>query len=242
LCNYWYKQQYLSAWIGLWFWSLITHPLLDVFTVYGTQLLAPFSDHRFSFCAVPIVDPFYSVPLLISIIAGWFMKKHLAASQIISAITLLLTTAYLFLGIEVRDRALQHVKSKNPIIRSEAFTAMFNIFYRRIVIEEPNQYRVGFVNMLHPEPIKWHTFKKSEVSDAVLAKREVRIFYWFADDWVLPVHEGNSSVLYDMRFGATDQNLKGYWGIKINNEHVTWERFVSNLNFTSIKNLWNAAR
>ena len=232
-CNNFYKQQLLPSWIGLWFWALITHPLLDVFTVYGTQLLAPFSDHRFSLCAVPIVDPAYSVPLLLSVIIGWFIKQRIGISQTIAATMLLLTTTYLFLGIAVHDQALQFVRSqeKNPVVRTEAFTTIFSIFYRRMVIEEPNQFRVGFLNMLHSAPIKWHTFEKSKVPDEILNKREVRIFYWFADSWVLPINKNNSLLLCDIRFGANEKNLKGYWGIKIEPEKITWERFSVNLSF-----------
>lgn len=236
ICNHFYKQQLLDqlpSWIGLWFWALITHPLLDVFTVYGTQLLAPFSNHRFSFCAVPIVDPAYSFPLLLSIVIGWFIKKRIDISQTIAAATLLLTTAYLFLGIAVHDQALQFVRAyeKNPAIRSEAFTGMFSIFYRRVVIEEPNCFRVGFLNMLNPQPIKWHTLEKFNVGDATLRKREVSIFYWFADNWVLPVFDNNALLLCDIRFGTSEKNLKGHWGIKIDAEKITWERFALNPSF-----------
>jgi len=46
---------------GTWMWlftaALFTHPLLDVFTSYGTQLLAPFSRQRFACDAVGIIDP-----------------------------------------------------------------------------------------------------------------------------------------------------------------------------------------
>lgn len=233
VCNNFYKQQLLPSWIGLWFWALITHPLLDVFTVYGTQLLAPFSDHRFSFCSVPIVDPVYSVPLLLSIIAGWFIKKRIDVSQTIAAAVLLFTTAYLFLGIAVHDKALHFVRSqeKNPVVRAEAFTTMFSIFYRRIVVEEPNCFRVGFLNMLKPEPIKWHSFEKTSVPATTLNKREISIFYWFADNWVLPVLDNNSLLLCDIRFGATEKNLKGYWGIKIDAEKITWERFPVSFSF-----------
>ena len=44
--------------------SMLSHPLLDWFTTYGTQLLAPFSRHRFAIDGVGIVDPFYSLTLI----------------------------------------------------------------------------------------------------------------------------------------------------------------------------------
>ena len=154
---------------------------------------------------------------------------------------LLLTTAYLFLGVSVHEQALQFVRQqeKVPVVRAEAFTTMFSIFYRRVVVEELNQFRMGFLNMLYPQPIKWHVFKKVNVSDVMLAKREVRIFYWFADNWVLPTQENGPLIFYDMRFGTNEENLKGYWGIKVDSEKTTWEKFPPIINFAKVKLLWN---
>lgn len=43
-----WKGGALSSWIGLAVVALVSHPLLDFCTSYGTQLLAPFSDRRFA--------------------------------------------------------------------------------------------------------------------------------------------------------------------------------------------------
>ena len=239
ICNKLYRQQLLVTWIGLWFWALITHPLLDVFTVYGTQLLAPISNHRFSFCAVPIIDPAYSLPLLLSVIMGYFIKKNLRISQAIAAITLLATTSYLFLGIAVHDKALLHIRNneKFKAQRSEAFTTMFSIFYRRIVVEEDQQFHIGFLNTLSPKPIKWQSFDKEKISEEIFLKREVRIFCWFADNWVLPISDNGSIVLRDIRFGVNEQSALGYWGIKINSDKISWERFPAEINIINVKKL-----
>ena len=37
-------RQFRRGWLLLAFLALLTHPLLDCFTVYGTQVLLPFSD------------------------------------------------------------------------------------------------------------------------------------------------------------------------------------------------------
>src|SRR5690606_3929228 len=44
-------------WIHLSLWALLTHPLLDLCTSYGTQLLAPVSRERYALDAVSIIDP-----------------------------------------------------------------------------------------------------------------------------------------------------------------------------------------
>ena len=51
-------------WLAIWL-VLITHPLLDTMTVYGTQLALPFSNHPFGVGSIFIIDPLYTVPLLV---------------------------------------------------------------------------------------------------------------------------------------------------------------------------------
>ncbi|MGI4777004.1 MAG: metal-dependent hydrolase [Janthinobacterium lividum] len=51
-------------WLAMWL-ALVTHPLLDTLTVYGTQLALPFTDRPFGVGSVFIVDPLFTVPLLV---------------------------------------------------------------------------------------------------------------------------------------------------------------------------------
>jgi inner membrane protein len=58
-------------------WSLLgyaTHAFLDACTSYGTQLYWPFSDARASWNFIAIVDPLYSVPLLLG---AWLATRKL---------------------------------------------------------------------------------------------------------------------------------------------------------------------
>ncbi len=57
-----------KQWTWLWFLSLFTHPLLDCFTPYGTQLFLPFSNHRVALNNIAVVDPLYTLPFLLCII------------------------------------------------------------------------------------------------------------------------------------------------------------------------------
>jgi len=50
-------------WVRLFFWGLITHPILDCFTTYGTQLFLPFSSYRVAFNTISVADPLYTVLL-----------------------------------------------------------------------------------------------------------------------------------------------------------------------------------
>ena len=55
-------------WLALVWLALVTHPLLDAMTVYGTQVLLPFSDYPVGVGSVFIIDPLYTVPLIAGIV------------------------------------------------------------------------------------------------------------------------------------------------------------------------------
>ena len=63
------KKGTVKDWVILACWGLMTHPL-DSCTTYGTQLFAPFSTVRISWDTVGIIDPIYTLPLLIALGLG----------------------------------------------------------------------------------------------------------------------------------------------------------------------------
>jgi len=81
-----------------WFWAialaLITHPLLDAFTVYGTQLWWPLKPPPAMWSSVFIIDPLYTIWLLIGVLVAAFAGPRLIAGRLIAA-GLVLSTAYL---------------------------------------------------------------------------------------------------------------------------------------------------
>lgn len=51
--------------------ALLTHPLLDAFTVYGTQLLWPLPLAPVAWSSIFIIDPLYTLPLLLGCVLAW---------------------------------------------------------------------------------------------------------------------------------------------------------------------------
>ncbi|MFX8262561.1 metal-dependent hydrolase, partial [Acinetobacter baumannii] len=72
-----------------WFWAimlaLVTHPLLDAFTVYGTQLLWPLTPPPAMWSSVFIIDPLYTIWLLVACIAAWFLRERRGAQRALVA-------------------------------------------------------------------------------------------------------------------------------------------------------------
>jgi len=77
------------------FLSLFTHIVLDTFTSYGTQLLLPFSDRRIGFDSINVVDPVYTIPLIVGLSASLFWNKERVRTQIPNYLGLIISTIYL---------------------------------------------------------------------------------------------------------------------------------------------------
>jgi len=93
--------------LRLWSFSalcLITHSLLDYCTAYGTQLLLPFSDACLGLDTVNVVDPVYTVPLLLGTFGGLYFPT---VKYRLNGLGLLASTLYL--GITLI--AKQHVEA-----------------------------------------------------------------------------------------------------------------------------------
>lgn len=69
---------------------LITHPLLDAFTTYGTQLLWPFGP-PVAISSMFIIDPLYTLPLLAAV--AWSLWRPQATLGLVAALAL--STGYL---------------------------------------------------------------------------------------------------------------------------------------------------
>ena len=56
--------------------GMLLHILFDVVTFYGTQVLAPFSDHRFAVDVLFVIDPYLTGLLILALVAGWKLRPE----------------------------------------------------------------------------------------------------------------------------------------------------------------------
>ncbi len=84
-----------KRWSWLAFLALFTHPVLDAFTAYGTQLLLPFSNKPIAFNTISIIDPIYTVPLTLGIVVSLFFRRDVRTRRIVNGLGLLLSSLYL---------------------------------------------------------------------------------------------------------------------------------------------------
>ncbi|RZS92442.1 metal-dependent hydrolase [Aquimarina brevivitae] len=98
-----YKKNNASwkDWTLLMFWGLFTHPLLDSFTTWGTQLFWPLP-YKLSFKNIFVVDPLYTLPFLGLVIATMFYKRNNPKRQKLNRLGLMISSCYLLITLALK--------------------------------------------------------------------------------------------------------------------------------------------
>jgi inner membrane protein len=151
-------------WLAMWL-ALITHPLLDTMTVYGTQLLMPFSDHPFGVGSVFIIDPAYTLPLIAGVVAALRLQDARQGLRW-NAAALVLSTLYLGWSV----LAQQHVdRLARTSLQEQGIAAQgllvtpapFNTVLWRLVATTPDQYFEGYYSLLDTSPtVRWTAYPR----------------------------------------------------------------------------------
>lgn len=82
-----------------------THALIDAVTIYGTRLLYPVIDTPFGVGSVFIIDPLYSLPLVLIVLWGLVSSSYTARLAIWAKRALIVSTAYMLISIPLQHMA-----------------------------------------------------------------------------------------------------------------------------------------
>ena len=137
----------LSFWQTALFCTLgyATHGLLDTATSYGTMLFWPFSEVRFAWRIVSVVDPFFTVPLAGCVLAATVKRKPALARA-----GLVWAGLYLALGAVQHQNALEMgrkiaAERGHTPLRFEVKPSFGNILVWKTVYETKERYFVDAV-------------------------------------------------------------------------------------------------
>lgn len=206
--KYWPQAPYSGRRLFLTLWLvLVTHPVLDAFTVYGTQLFWPLALIPESWAAVFIIDPVYTVPLLLAVLFAIGFGMTLTARRLLAA-ALVFSTAYLGFGLAARIAAEDRVREAmqaQGIAPSElrAVPMPFNTLVWRVIAKTPDgHYYESVSSLFDSDPPEW--LRQPLNLDAAQALADVPLHQrlrWFTDDWLRYDVIGNALVVTDLRMG-----------------------------------------
>ncbi|MCM5569510.1 metal-dependent hydrolase [Burkholderiaceae bacterium FT117] len=202
------RDRFGRWWLAVWL-VLVTHPLLDAMTIYGTQLALPFSDWPFGVGSVFIIDPMYTLPLLIGLAVA--LARPGPARLRANLIGLALSTAYLCWSVLAQTIVEDRVRGAlaaagDPAAREVPMLVTptaFNTVLWRVVVMRGERYDEGFVSLLDGDRAPRFTrFDRGlallgQVGDLPAVDRMARFTHGF---WRLAEREGRI-VLTDLRMG-----------------------------------------
>lgn len=139
--------------------ALTTHPILDSFTVYGTQLFWPLQEPLqmtpISIASMFIIDPLYTIPLLIAMIVGLIKGRNLslfktglfADCQRFAMWMLIVSSGYLLLSVGLKYYAQSQAEQTlaaagvDNIVRIKTMPVLPTILMWRTLAED-NQHQL----------------------------------------------------------------------------------------------------
>ncbi|QKT04299.1 metal-dependent hydrolase [Ectothiorhodospiraceae bacterium 2226] len=197
------------AWTGLALAALGTAVLLDAFTTYGVQLFLPFSDQAVALNTIAVIDPLFTLPVLVAALTLLWLRRDRPARRILAGAALGLSGLYLGLTV-VNKLHMETVFERDLQARGVVYEryfvkpTVFNNLLWRAVVETEADYRVGFRSLLDDAgPIEWHRFpKRHALADPVAHSAAFERLVWVTKGYYqLEAGEGGALYLHDMRYG-----------------------------------------
>ena len=187
-------------------WS--THVMVDVFTSYGTQVFGPFSDTMVATSNLFIIDPFFTLPMIIGLVLVCLKQPGSPERQRIMRRALLISSLYVAFSFTIKLWATNRMKAKmiEELPEAEFISATptpFNTLLWRGLIETEDAYWVTYWSPFDDRDSKLEFLPKNRDLLKVFQGEELyETLDWFAQGhWVARKLEDGKRVLVAVRFG-----------------------------------------
>ncbi len=210
---------YYQAGIGS-FFIFSSHVLIDLFNVYGTQLLAPILRKGFALDNLFIIDPLFTIPLLIGTVGSYCLKKQTLAPKL-NEICLVLVSLYVVWSFSAQSIAhkkfrLVLAEQNNNVSRQITSAGSFTTLLWRHIAETPDGFLLAYWSWFDDanKPIKFHYIPRNDsIIKQIKNVRTFRTVDWFSQGWwFVAESDGKFARVVDVRFGeipsATGQETK----------------------------------
>lgn len=199
---------YRKRWLAAVFLVLITHPLLDCFTVYGTQVFWPFSEYPVTWSTVFIIDPAYTLPLLVGSLCALIMSRNSLRGRYLNAAGLILSSAYLVFSMAGKwqvDRAAMSTLARYNLSNASYVTAAapFNTLLWRVVFIDGNRYGEGFYSLFDASDsirLTWYDSEPALLND-IADTWSVQRLKWFTKGFYRVRGQNDQVNIADLRMG-----------------------------------------
>lgn len=195
------------------FLCLATHALLDAMTIYGTRLFWPVWPEPLGLGSIFIIDPFFTLPLLIVTIWAFFRRNW--SVRFGKAVTLSLMISSLYLGwtvvgqkiVEAQGTAYLADRGIEPQSIVAGPTPLNSLFWRMIAIDRDIYYHVYVPILGSDEAVtayrhtRWELSVSCWVERAVAGEGVAGVLARFADGLYTVTLRDATVLVSDLRMG-----------------------------------------
>ncbi|MFS4445303.1 metal-dependent hydrolase [Maribacter sp. 2307UL18-2] len=193
-------------WSRLMFWGLFTHPVLDAFTTWGTQLFWPFKT-RLAFQNIFVIDPLYTLPFLIFLVLAMFQKRTSPKRRRLNRLGLIISSVYLVTTLLLKGIAFKQFSNalaaqglayEEMDIRPAPFSTV--LWTANIAVKDA--YLIGNYSFFDTKPIQFTSYPKNRQLLGDLKKNDkVLRLIEIAEGWYTVSKENGKLFFNDLRFG-----------------------------------------
>ena len=223
-----YTDVSFNDWFKMFFLAIITHPILDAQTTWGTQLFWPF-EWRVAIENIFIIDPIYTLPFLTFLILTAFQDKLSKKRKLYNSLGLIISSAYLLITLSFKGVAHYNIAKglkENNIEYKDINTraTYFNSILWSSQIELEDSYIFTYYSLFDKsKPIFTKKFPKNHnMLQPFIDEKKIQQLIILSNGHYLMTNENDELIFWNLKLGLKgfDENASPYiWSYVIKNNN-----------------------
>ncbi len=219
-------KQYFHRWVLLSFLVLEASVLLDLLTIYGTQIFWPFDTKPLAVPILFIIDPLFTIPILLGVMAALVLKRQNSLGHRLNKVGLIISLMYLvwaFSAGEFVKRKVAEKLGRQKVSHSQFISspAPFNTLLWRVVGIDKDRYFETYFSLFDGETPLFIDFYPRNLAlmagieahpPVVKLQRFTRGYYAFST-------VGDYIAMTDLRMGSEPNYVFRFKVARLNGSH-----------------------
>ena len=223
-----YTDVSFNDWFKMFFLVIITHPILDAQTTWGTQLFWPF-EWRVAVENIFIIDPIYTLPFLTFLILTAFQDRLSKKRRLYNSLGLIISSTYLLITLSFKGiahyniaKALEENNIEYKDINTRA--TYFNSILWSSQIELEDSYIFTYYSLFDKsKTVFTKKFSKNhDMLQPFINEKKIQQLIILSNGHYLMTNENDELIFWNLKLGLKgfDENASPYiWSYVIKNNN-----------------------
>ena len=241
-------KRYYRRWVLLSLLVLEASVLLDLLTIYGTQIFWPFDTTPMAVPILFIIDPFFTLPVLSGVLAALVLKRQNAWGHRLNTVGLTISLAYLvwaFGAGQFVERRVTEKLARQEVSYAQfvASPAPFNTLLWRIVGIDGDRYFETYFSLFDGDaPLVVNYYPRNLALVAgIEAHPPVAKLRWFTRGYYAVSIVDDHIAMTDLRMGSEPDYVFQFKVAQLNDSHavpIDDERLETNRDWRGLAWIW----